>query len=497
MAREPVPASTTRGRRALSLVASAAVLALAIGLAAPRALAQDAPTGAGNLPDLGGTPQSSGQPAAQGTEGQGNASVASSLGRFGDPGGVRAALAQRGVTYSFVFIGEVLGNATGGVRRGSIAEGRLDLQLNVDLGKAIGLDGATLHANGYEILGRGLSGRNLDNLSPVSNIEALPSTRLYEAWIEQVLLDGKVGIKAGQIGADTEFFVSQYATLFVNSTFGWPNITSYDLPSGGPAYPLATPGLRLRLSPTATWTLLAGVFDGDPAGAARLGSDADPQVLDPNGTNFRVTDPPLAIAEAALTYGDKDGRLLPGILKFGGWEHFGRFADDVPTASGLTLGAGTGRLKGNDGIYGIVDQTLYRLPGTEDGSVSAFARLSGSPGDRNLVSFYADAGITEQGLVPGRADDTAGLSFAYTQVSPAARRTDREERADLGMPYPVRSNEVLFEATYQAQVVPGFTIQPDVQYVIRPGGLIPDPSSASVRPIRDEAVFGLRATVQY
>ncbi len=488
-----VPISISGSRRAPSIAAAV----LAASLAAAPAAAQGAPTGAGNLPDLGGTPQSSGQPAAQGTEGQGNSSIASSLGRFGDPGGVRAALEKRGVTYSFVFIGEVLGNATGGVRRGSIAEGRLDLQLNVDLGKAMGLDGVTLHANGYEILGQGLSRRNLDNLSPASNIEALPSTRLYEAWVEQVLLDGKVGIKAGQIGADTEFFVSQYATLFVNSTFGWPNITSYDLPSGGPAYPLATPGLRLRLSPTAKWTLLAGVFDGDPSGTARSGGDADPQALDPTGTNFRVTDPPLGLAETALTTGDKDGPLLPGTVKVGGWEHFGRFARDIPTAGGLTLGAGTGRLRGNDGIYGIADQTLYRVPGTEDASVSIFARLSGSPGDRNLVSFYADAGVTEQGLVPGRADDTAGLSFAYTQVSPAARRTDREERAELGLPYPVRSNEVLFEATYQAQVVPGFTIQPDVQYVIRPGGRIPDPSGEGVRPIRDEAVFGLRATVQY
>ena len=489
MTRGPAPASTSGRRRAPSLLASVAATALAARLAVAPASAQDTPTGAGNLPDLGGTPQSSGQPSAQGTEEQGNASIASSLGRFGDPGGVRAALARRGVErWAGMFVD---------VLNVSIAEGRLDLQLNVDLGKAIGLDGATLHANGYEILGQGLSRRDLGNLSPASNIEALPSTRLYEAWIEQVLLAGRVGIKAGQIGADTEFFVSQYATLFVNSTYGWPNITSYDLPSGGPAYPLAAPGLRLRLSPDAKWTLLAGVFDGDPAGAARLGGDADPQALDPNGTSFRVTDPPLAIAEAALTYGDKDGTLLPGTVKFGGWEHFGRFAEDVPTAAGLTLGAGTGSLRGNDGIYGIVDQTLYRVPGREDGSVSVFARLSGSPGDRNLVSFYADAGVTEQGLVPGRADDTAGLSFAYTQVSPAARRTDREERAVLGMPYPVRSNEVLFEATYQAQVVPGFTLQPDVQYVIRPGGGIPDPSSESVRPIRDEAVFGLRATVQY
>jgi porin len=479
----------------------AEALALAVLLTAPPALAQAPPAaeqnGAGDQPDLGGTPQTSGEPAAQGTPEQGNMSVQSSLGPYGDPGGIRAALAQRGVTYSLVFIGEALGNPTGGVRRGVIDEGRFDLQINVDLKKAVGLDGAMLHANGYEILGEGLSRRDLFDLSLASGIEALPSTRLYEAWIEQTFLDGKAALKLGQIGADTEFLVSQYATLFINSTYGWPNITSYDLPSGGPDYPLATPGVRLKLAPDQHWSLLAAMFDGDPAGAARFGAAADPQRLDRSGTNFRVTDPPLAIAEAVYNYGEKDGVVLPGIAKLGGWQHFGSFAAAIPTAAGLTLGSATGRLQGNDGIYGLVDQMVYRVPGTEDGAVGVFARLSGSPGDRNLVSFYADAGVTGKGIVPGRPDDTAGLSFAYTQISPAARRTDRAEGAVLGAPYPIRSNETLFEATYQAQVVPGFTLQPDFQYVIRPGGGIPNPLRPGFQPIRNAAVFGLRATIQY
>ena len=454
-------------------------------------------TGAGNLPDVGGTPQTSDQPSFQGTPDQGNASIQSSLGPYGDPGGLRASLAQRGVTYSLVFIGETLGNPTGGTRQGIIGEGRLDLQVNVDLKTAVDLDGATLHANGYKIFGDGLSRTDLLNLSLASGIEAEPSTRLYEAWFEQSVLDGKVALKLGQIGADTEFLVSQYANLFVNSTFGWPNITSYDLPSGGPAYPLAAPGLRLKLAPDNHWTLLAAVFDGDPAGAARFGAGADPQKLDRTGTNVRVTDPPLFISEAAYSYGDKEGKLLPGIVKFGVWENFGSFAAAIPTSSGLTLGSGTGRLHGDDGIYGLVDQMVYRVPGVDDGAIGVFARLSGAPGDRNLISFYADAGVTGKGLVPGRPDDTMGVSFAYSEISAAARLTDRLERAAVAVPYPIRSNELVFEASYQAPIVPGFTLQPDLQYVVRPGGGIPDPDRAGFRPIRDAAVIGVRATIQY
>src|SRR5215210_5470595 len=55
-----------------------------------------------------------------------------------------------------------------------------------------------------------------------SGIEALPSTRLYELWLEQKFFDDKVALRAGQLAADTEFLVSQYATVFVNATFGWP-----------------------------------------------------------------------------------------------------------------------------------------------------------------------------------------------------------------------------------------------------------------------------------
>src|SRR5579875_1582856 len=102
-----------------------------------------APVGSGNQPGVGGTPQSSGDPAFQGTPDQGNPSIQSSLGPYGDPGGIRAALAARGLTYTFIGIVEALGNPTGGVRRDAIGEGRLDVQVNLDLAKAVGLEGGT------------------------------------------------------------------------------------------------------------------------------------------------------------------------------------------------------------------------------------------------------------------------------------------------------------------------------------------------------------------
>ena len=60
-----------------------------------------------------------------------------------------------------------------GIKRGAIHLGRLDLQVDADLEKLAGWSGAKLHANMFEIYGRGLSRNYIHNLATISEIEAL------------------------------------------------------------------------------------------------------------------------------------------------------------------------------------------------------------------------------------------------------------------------------------------------------------------------------------
>lgn len=136
----------------------------------------------GGQPPAAAQPETSGQPSANGPIP--TSSISSSLGPYGDPGGVRTFLFSHGVKYSLTYIGEVLGSASGGSRPGAIYEGRLDAQFEADLDKLLGWHGATFHTNFYQIHGAGLSRYFLNNLL----IEALPSTRLYELWLEQQVL---------------------------------------------------------------------------------------------------------------------------------------------------------------------------------------------------------------------------------------------------------------------------------------------------------------------
>jgi len=423
--------------------------------------------------------------------------VSASLSPLADPGGLRSALEDKGISFTVTYIGEAFRNMRGGLKRGTVYEGRLDLQLDVNLETLAGLNGLTFHAQLWQIHGRGPSRRLLGNLMS-SNIEALPATRLGELWLEQAMFDDFMGLRVGKVAVDEEFLVSENAALFINSTFGWPTITSVNLPAGGAIYPWAAPGVRVKLEPRRGVNILGAVLNGDPTG----GRPGEPLRHNRHGTRSPAHNSPFVIVEASYAYNwDEDAAKLPGTVKVGGWYHFGRFDDQRYDTGGLSLAdpAGTGiarRRRGNFGLYAIADQMLWRLPETADQGLAAFARLSVSPGDRNPVNFYADGGFTFKGAIPGRAEDMLGLGFAYARVSKRARALDRDAR-DFGAATPIHSSEVLLEITYQVQIVRGWTVQPDFQYIWRPGGKAAHPGDPGGRRIRNAAVIGLRTTMQY
>jgi porin len=407
---------------------------------------------------------------------------------LGDMGGLRSAIAPYGLTLGLIETSEVLGNVSGGLRRGAIYEGLTDANLQWDLRTAYQWPGV-IYARAFQIHGRGLSTNNLGNLITVSSIEGVPSTRLFELWYEHYATDW-LRLKIGQQAADQEFIVSATSKLFVNSTFGFPALASTNLPSGGPAYPLGTPAARLRLEPSDEIVLLAGVFNCDPAGpGAGLA-----QVRDPSGTSFRIGDGVLALFEAQYNPGHSPQN---GTYKVGAWFNSERFADQHFDIAGRSLASplstGTPRLLGNDySIYGVIDQPLFQ---EKDGpGLSAFVRAMGAPSDRNLVDFYADAGLAYKGPF-GRSDDIVGIGYAYARIGNAARLRDIDTAA-VTPGFPTRSRETVLEITYQYQVTPWWQLQPDFQYIVAPGGGIPNPNAPG-RKIGDAAVFGLRTTITF
>jgi porin len=379
-----------------------------------------------------------------------------------------SSVGDRGLNLAVTYYGDAFDDMAGGLETGSTYEGRLGLIIDADLGSLVGWDGATAHASIHQIHGQGITPDHVGALMTVTGIEAEPTTRLFNLWVEQKFGD-KVAVRVGQFTAGQEFFLSSNAVLFVNSTFGWPAILAQDLPSGGPAYPLATPGVRLSYKPNAKTTALAAIFNGDPAGPG----GGDPQQRDSTGFNsFKLSGEPFLIAEVQHAFGrsrpdDPDTMIRVGVWYYLGevadqrWDDEGRLLAD-PLSSGVPA-----QRRGDQGLYGIIDHVLIRGDRNE---LSVFLRGAISPSDRNLINCYVDGGISAKGLLGSRDGDLAGLAIAFSQISAGVRAHDEDAVRFSGLDTPIRDYEIAIEATYQAQITAHWSIQPDLQYIIHPGG---------------------------
>jgi porin len=421
---------------------------------------------------------------------------------FGDMGGLRPWLGKYGVTLNLQETSEYLSNLSGGTQRGGAYDGLTQLTLGVDLEKAVGLTAGSFNVSALQIHGTNLTTRNLQTLQTASGIEADATTRLWELWYQQTLFDGKVDVKIGQQSLDQEFMVSQNAAPFMNATFGWPALPSVDMPAGGPAYPLSSLGVRVRAKPSDAVTVLAGVFDGNPAPGA-----GDPQKLNAHGTNFSLGNGALFIGEVQYAINPPSDNPaapkpagLPGIYKLGFWYNTNHFADQRFDNSGLSLAnpASTGIAqshKGNYSFYALADQMVWRPSADSPQSVNVFARIMGAPGDRNLVDLGVNAGMTLKAPFRGRDNDVAGLAVGYAKIGSHAQ--DLASDTALTTPgFPSRSAETVIEATYQYQVTPWWMLQADAQYFFRPSGGIPQPDNPTTR-VGNEFVLGVRTNIVF
>ncbi|MGE4480774.1 carbohydrate porin [Acidocella sp.] len=395
-------------------------------------------------------------------------------GLLGDMGGLRTALAAYGVSIGINDAENLLGNVSGGVKTGATMQGVTTMTLDVDTGKAFGIQGGTFHVSALQIHGQQLSASYLDNLQAANGDEGENATRLWELWYDQATPDGRFDIKFGQQSIDNEFMVSDYSGLFVNTMAGWPIIPSVDLYGGGPAYPLSSLGVRGQFKPNDHVAILAGVFDDDPGGGA---FDDDQQALDPRGGRFNLNNGALWIAE--IQYSTKMFGL-PGTYKFGGWYDSATFPDQLYDYNH----------RGNYSLYGVVDQTVWQSPANGSRTLNVFGRIMGAPGDQNYVDFGFNGGVTLTAPLPGRDNDQAGLDFGVAHVS--SRAADAIAADGGRRP----GTETLIEATYQAQATPWLVLQPDIQYVINPGGGIDDPDDTS-KKLGNELVIGLRGIVTF
>ncbi|MEP9372956.1 carbohydrate porin [Mesorhizobium sp. KR1-2] len=415
----------------------------------------------------------------------------------GDWGGHRTALKKKGIEFTINYIGEIMNVVSGGRRRGTTYEGQLNVTVDVDLAKLIGWNGTRAQAIIYQL--HDVDDRdvedNVGSLADPSDIDALATTRLFTAWLEHDL-NKSSSLRIGQLAADSDFIIAPTSVVLMNSTFGWPALNMADLPSGGPAYPLATPGARLSWKDK-HWSFLTAIYSGNPAGSHCM---TNPQACDRYGLTFSFSGGALIFAEAGYSANAADHDAgLAATYKLGGWYHTAEFpqlpfglngADDQAFLAATPISPHMHR--GNWGIYAVADQALWR---SGSRALSVFLRGQVVPADRNLVSWQVDGGFGIKGPFKSRSKDTLTVGLAYSRVSNDAIALDRE-RVAAGGTGPTRSGELVLEVNYVAQISPWWSLQPDFQYIVRPGGGAANPANPS-ESIPNATVIGLRSTIKF
>jgi porin len=258
---------------------------------------------------------------------------------------------------------------------------------------------------------------------------------------------------------------------------------------------MATPFLRAQLKASDSVTLVGAIYNGDPAPAGA----GDPQIRDRNGTAFRLNEHALMFGELWYSPDSDASENLPTTYKLGGWYASNHFADQRYDNMGVLLAspASSGLARdhtGDYGLYGIVDQMVWRRAGTKDQGIGVFLQVMGGPSDRNLSNLFIEGGMNWRAPFPDRPDDVAGLAFSYLGISPAARRFSQDLVSFGRATAAYTDNETVLEATYLAPVTGWLTLQPDAQLVLNPGAGIPGGFGRA--PLADAVVVGVRVTIK-
>ncbi|MBV8586839.1 MAG: carbohydrate porin [Verrucomicrobia bacterium] len=369
---------------------------------------------------------------------------------FGNLFGLRKTLAKLGITIGGIYTGEVFSNVNGGIRTGTVAEGLLELDLDVDLEKFIGLKGGTIHFSVFDPHGTGLSERYTGDLSTVSSIDAYDSFRIAEYWYEQKLFNDKLTVRIGQFLTENEFYYSDYSNLFICGSFGAYAFLVSNFPFA-PSYPMSAPAVRFVLNVTSNIDLNVGVYSGSTLAQATNNRSLP---------NIRAQDGLISFYELDYRVNHEDiATGLPTTYKLGAIYHSlydGQLNNNLGSAN-----------RPGYGLYLTIDQAIWKKPTTDKNvrppGLGVFCRLGYMPEDFGFVSHYIDGGFNYNGLIPGRNDDIFGIAVTHSGISDSASR--RSVRA--GGPH--YTYETLIEATYTAKVLPWLTLQPDFQYIINPG----------------------------
>lgn len=385
---------------------------------------------------------------------------------LGSLGGLRDTLSDKGVEVLLEYKGDMFANTKGGKKRGGAYLDNLDLRFDIDNEKLFGL-----HSNKAAVhFTNNAWGRpNTHLVGSTMGIDNFETTKnaliLYEAWDDQSFLDDTLSLRAGISDVNNEFMITESSLNFINPVMQMGQTFAQSGVNGPPTFPYTGLGARVKYLPNDTTYLQTAIYNA---------VSGDPQHLYGN-THFQFDGGAMLIAETGYTPKVKGVEGKPDILALGGWMYTKK-ADDL-----IKVDANGAPLKRrNFGGYVLSSYLFYH--DKDDRGLNAFFRPSFADGNVKQVSYAYEVGMVGTKWVPTRPDGEIGVAFAQ------AINADKHRDSVAAGGSTAKHSEYVLDVYYRDKVVPGFSLQPDFQYIVNPG---------TVPNVGNAVVFGLRADLNF
>jgi len=328
---------------------------------------------------------------------------------------------QEAFALNMSYTADIGRNFYGGISQNNAFLGNIDLTLNLDAEKARLWKGGTFFLYLLNNHGNSLS-QYVGDLQGVDNIETTTKSKLYQFWYQHQYKNWTFTI--GQHDLNSVFCNTKYGSAFINSSFGIQPDISANVPLS--IFPTASLGFIAAYQFNNNFKITAAIYDGTP----------EAPTSNPSFINWKLSRKEGVLSIVEFEFNNKHSKR-GSTYKIGAWNH----SSDS-----------------HYGMYAIGDQKLWTPENNSNQGLACFSQVGISPKKDCDIDYYSSFGMHYTGLFSN--DDQLGLAFAHASIQHSEDVTTTNE-------YP---SENVIELTYQLQLSKHISIQPDIQYVLSPGG---------------------------
>ncbi|MEE8659298.1 carbohydrate porin [Acetobacteraceae bacterium EV16G] len=407
---------------------------------------------------------------------------------FGDWGGARTWLLDRGVDIIPAYMMEAAGNTSGGVSQGSAFTGRFGIDFEIDWGKLGGIHGLKSHTLIMSKSGRDLSADRLGH-DPYSATELYGRigtlVKLQFAYLTEDLMKGHLQLAAGRMNQGFFFDTSPVYCMFLSlSICPVPRVLPGANPAGFYTKSRTNWGGYVRYRPVSPVYVQIGAFEVSSNHGGISGFDWSSHGT--NGVNF-----PFEIGwQPGGGLGQRSSHIA-----------LGGYYDTAPVGNvywdrnnqprALTGGPGL-TTRGHTAFWAQIDHMIKRNTRSNIGGLIVFGNFTRSDPGLSAFKQQATIGFEDVGEIRSRPRDGFGVQVTYAWVSNAMRARQalyfaRNGHFPPGL-YSAQSYEMIIEAQYSYHLYRAVDLQPDFQYIVHPN---------SQAGLKNAVIFGGRARVNF